>query len=338
MKKAALIVVLLGALLVWRAVHHSGLIGFELLCGWVYYIGRVLPKMVWRWDAIAVFGLSLLAFAALLHYLLSSLRPRQAEVSDETRSPWRLRWTLCIVAFTLLMFAGGIAMIGATHQATWLLTGEDRVFVGVMKPWNSGATSNLYLRNVAIGITISVDNFQSYPNTMPHRAGAVRHSWVTRILPYMGFSTDEFDYKRSFDDPVNAPLFRRVMPFLINPQLLTDQIQDREGFALSHYAGNSRIFEAAEPVKGGRVANRAAQTILLGEVNADFVPWGHPDSCRDPVVGINTRGGFGGPSAQGGAQFGMADGSVRFISATVDSEVLRALSTPDAEFQDPTAP
>jgi hypothetical protein len=39
--------------------------------------------------------------------------------------------------------------------------------------------------------------------------------------------------------------------------------------------------------------------------------------------------GFGGPRLAGGAYFSMADGSVRFVSERIETDVLRALSTPD---------
>lgn len=328
MKKAALIIVLFGAVLAWRVVHYSGQVGTELLSGWLVYVERVAQKITWRWDAVAVFLLSLLAFAVLLHYLLRSLRPQPIDAQEAAAPRWRWRWTISIVGVTLLMFAGGISMIGAAHQTTWLLTSEDRLFVGVMQPWGS-ATSEAKLRNTTTSVALYSDNFQSYPSTNPHHPGVARHSWVTKILPYMG-AYAEFDYKRPFNDPVNAPAFRRVVPLLINPELITDQIVDRDGFVLSHYAGNSRIFAASEPVHQDRVAKRAAQTILIGEVNADFAPWGDPDNCRNPAQGINTRGGFGGATSRGGAQFGMADGSVKFLADTIDPEVLRALSTPDA--------
>src|SRR5260221_14749236 len=71
-------------------------------------------------------------------------------------------------------------------------------------------------------------------------------------------------------------------------------------------------------------------TLLIGEVNANFRPWGDPANVRGPARGIN-RSPFasGGPPQSHGALFGMADGSVRFINERVSPEVLRALATPD---------
>ena len=76
--------------------------------------------------------------------------------------------------------------------------------------------------------------------------------------------------------------------------------------------------------------NGTANTLFIGEVSANFQPWGKPSNCRDPVRGINkSPHGFGGPPGSGGALFAMADGSVRFFSDRVSPAVLKALATPD---------
>ena len=59
-----------------------------------------------------------------------------------------------------------------------------------------------------------------------------------------------------------------------------------------------------------------------------FKPWGHPTNWRDPTVGLNTPDGFGGPRGNGGANFVMADASVRFVSDKISPDMLRALTTP----------
>jgi len=98
---------------------------------------------------------------------------------------------------------------------------------------------------------------------------------------------------------------------------------------LSHYAVNSRVMSAGKPVALGQVADGASNTILAGEVNRGFKPWGQPVNWRDPASGLN-RGvmTFGGLPGSGGARFVMADGSVRFINDQTDPAILRALASP----------
>jgi hypothetical protein len=76
--------------------------------------------------------------------------------------------------------------------------------------------------------------------------------------------------------------------------------------------------------------NGTGNTLLIGEVNANFEPWGKPGNCRDPLRGVNKSPyGFGGPLGSGGAYFANADGSVRFIGDNVSPDVLKALAIPD---------
>ena len=71
-------------------------------------------------------------------------------------------------------------------------------------------------------------------------------------------------------------------------------------------------------------------------MNAEFRPWGHPANWRDPSDGINkSPDGFGGPRGSGGAQFVMADGSVRFVSDAISPRVLQALGTPNGREEVP---
>ena len=89
------------------------------------------------------------------------------------------------------------------------------------------------------------------------------------------------------------------------------------------------MFTADKGMHHGAIKDGASNTILLGEVNADFSPWGRPGNIRDPAAGINRGPGtFGGPPNRRGAYFSMADGSARLIAEDVDPEVLKALSTP----------
>src|SRR5262249_6999261 len=128
----------------------------------------------------------------------------------------------------------------------------------------------------------------------------------------------------------NAPYFRCIIPGFINSQMRSAPLIDADGFGLSHYAANSRVMGPGKGMKVSDITDGAANTILIGEVNANFRPWGHPVNWRDPAKGINkSPDGFGGPRSSGGGLFAMADGSVRFIGEGVNSSVLRALATPN---------
>src|SRR5262249_53508159 len=152
--------------------------------------------------------------------------------------------------------------------------------------------------------------------------------WETHILPYTGFSARGLDMTLPWDHPKNAAYLRCVLPTYINSSMRGAPLADAEGFGLNHYSANSHVLAANQSLKLEEITDGTSNTLLLGEVNAAFSPWGRPLNVRDPARGINNPRGFGGPRQAGGAQFAMADGSVRFVSEKVSPAVLAPLATP----------
>ena len=105
-------------------------------------------------------------------------------------------------------------------------------------------------------------------------------------------------------------------------------LRDRRGFGLNHYAGNSQIFDRQEQFSIDSVRDGMANTLMVGEVNGRFVPWGQPQNSRDPAQGLGTAEGFGGVPGSHGVNFVMLDGSVQFVEDGIDPKVLEAMSTP----------
>ncbi len=158
------------------------------------------------------------------------------------------------------------------------------------------------------------------------------HSWETAILPYIYIQPEPgdrgIDMKVPWNHPTNAKYFKSIVAEFINLDFRTQELFDAEGYGLSHYAANSRVLRANKAARLEELPGGASNTILIGEVNHDFKPWGYPANWRNPAAGINQSGGFGGAPGSGGCQFIMADGSVRFINQDVDPAVLDALSGP----------
>jgi prepilin-type processing-associated H-X9-DG protein len=149
---------------------------------------------------------------------------------------------------------------------------------------------------------------------------------MTEILPDLGFILGAgFKPDLAWYDPRNSAYFKGVVPSFLNPEIR--ELRSREGYALSHYAGNLHVLgrnrQGIQPGLGD-----ASNTILAGEVVEGFKPWGDPTNLRDPGLGINkVHGGFGGPSGSG-AQVLFLDGSVRFLKDTTPRTVLRNLGDP----------
>jgi hypothetical protein len=324
------IAALLLALLVWWAVHPTGQIGASLLTGWIAFLVGVLPQVEIDGQGVAVCIAATLMLIGILHLLLRWLH---RETRGEAAAPrvWRLRWTAAIVGLLLLSFVAGTTMIGVVHQIGWLATSHEPMFQHRV----DHPTAQHNFRYLWIAIEGHEDGEGSLPSRRrndPRASSAddqpAPQSWVTGILPYVSISTSELDRRQEWNAPVNKPFFQGIVPMLINPELPADRIRNGEGYGLNHYAGNPHLLDADQRLHLNDIIDGAGQTILVGEVNSDFVPWGQPGNCRDPEIGINKPGGFGGAPGNGGAVFLMADGSTQFISVSTSPRVLRALATP----------
>jgi len=162
-----------------------------------------------------------------------------------------------------------------------------------------------------------------YDGTTPHR------SWSYSILPfvYQAPLFNNIDHHTPWNSPRNTPLHQVTIPEFLNPGNDFDGLQN--GFAVSHYAGNSHVFFENSSIKIRNFSDGTSNTILVGEVSDGFKAWGDPTNVRDPGDGI--AGGpnhFGGPFPKG-TQFLMGDGSVRTFGKETDIKILKALSTPN---------
>jgi prepilin-type processing-associated H-X9-DG protein len=292
-----------------------------LFFGWVPFLSRVLSQISPSRDIVAVSSAAVILFAAGVHWLgWTSYR------SSERK--WRLRWTFSIVTLVFLLFGAGTAMIGIVHQTGWLLSAEEPLTGTTLKPGYHSSSGNL--KEFGIGF----HDYAGFSGSLPPGGsflddGRAKHSWETYLLPYLNYAARDIDLNTPWNDAKNRDHFKSVLPEFINPDFRTADIVDADGYALSHYAANVRVLGPNRAVAFKDMANGTGHTILVGEVNANFKPWGDPVNWRDPAKGINSSpNGFGGPRSAHGANFLMADGSVRFFSEKTDPRVLKALSDP----------
>jgi prepilin-type processing-associated H-X9-DG protein len=298
-----------------------------LLLGWALFLLRVVPELKPDGPTVAVSAGAVLLFTIGLHWLAQWwLRYTQPEGQR-----WKLRWSLGITALLFLMFAAGTAMIGIVHQTGWVLASPEGMYHDEPK-FYAEYPSYQNLRELGLGLHNYNDTYQKLPAAGTFsNDGTALHGWEFETLIYLSVSTKGIDPKVPWNDPRNAEYFKSVIPNFINPALHGAPVYDGNGFALSHYSANSHIFRANQSLRFSDITDGTSNTIMFGEINANFPPWGRPMNVRDPATGINrSPNGFGGPRSQRGANFAMADGSVHFISENVGPNVMRALATPNA--------
>jgi hypothetical protein len=319
---ALLLLVLLFILRIWQDAHPSGEIGIDLVFGWVAFLWRVVPSVRIQWDGIAIFAGASIALIVILHSFLNWLTTATANPESTLKPRWRWKWTIAIAAGVLAIFVAGISVVGVTHQSYWLATSNEPLY-GLDLPLYFRGLSENNLKHQSLALHNSIATHNAFPS---HWGAGPRHSWVTQVLPFVSY-TDDIDRNLEWNDPKNAHNFRAVIPMLCNPGFRTPPFRDKNGFGLNHYAGNTHLFDRTDRFTFEQAAEGgAANTLLIGEVNAKFVPWGQPENSRDPQTGIGVPEGFGGAAGSEGARFAMLDGSVRVIGKDVDPKVLSALS------------
>jgi hypothetical protein len=309
-------------------------VGFNFLCGWALFLGRVLPQVRVDPGQVVTALVCAACLAGGLHLFLRWLHGQvkgPGEMGGAGRR-WAPRWTMAILGLVVLMFVAGIAAVGMTHQTSWLLTSPEPLVGGTStREMAARSQSANNLKQLGLAAANYESDHKYFPpgGTMDAQ-GKMGHGWQTLLLPYL---EEEPLYKRinlqvPWDHPDNAGPFHTVV---VTYQIQAARAEGRNaaGYALSHYAANAHVLGGDVPVTLAALSDQGtANTILAGEAAGNFKPWGHPANWRDPARGINrTPDGFGNPSRRG-AQFVFADGSVRSFRDDADPEFLRLLSLP----------
>ncbi|HID75632.1 MAG TPA: DUF1559 domain-containing protein, partial [Planctomycetaceae bacterium] len=150
-------------------------------------------------------------------------------------------------------------------------------------------------------------------------------SWRVHILPFVEQASlyEQFH----LDEPWDSPHNRTLIPLM--PSVYRSPGGTREPGKTNYLgvAGPKGVFPGSEPVGVREITDGTSHTIMLVEAgNASAVLWTKPgDFVPDPDNPIKGLVGV----RPGGFLAGFADGSVRFISQSVDAGVLEALFTKD---------
>ena len=318
------------AMLIVVASYATWEAAVAIVFGWASFIARVLPQVRVYWPTIIMGVTAFSLFTVGLHWFLAQFR--RAETPDGEALPrrWKFRWSAAIVAMVVVAFAAGISLVGIVHQVGWLANSQEPLVGETIDGWLADDPRNsMKFVNLGILNTADVNDGRCPPSATFSPDGEPLHSWETAILPYTTVMTRDIDKTQPWNAAVNQKYFKCVIPFFINTAFRAPALEDDEGYGLNHFSANRRLFTPEERVRFDEIKDGAANTIMMGEVNSDFSPWGRPNNVRDPAAGINRGPGtFGGPPNRGGAYFSMADGSVRLIAEDIDPAVLKALSTP----------
>ena len=148
------------------------------------------------------------------------------------------------------------------------------------------------------------------------------------ILPYLEQEAlyKEFRLNEAWDSPHNKQLIERMPGVYRNPSAKPSNSQ--ASYLVP--AGKGSIFEGKEGTAISSIVDGTSNTILVLEVNESAsVIWTKPDDLvydvNKPLVGL-------GSAHPGGFMAALADGSVRFIAATIDpANFVRLLMKADGQ-------
>lgn len=207
-------------------------------------------------------------------------------------------------------------------------------------------------------------NLEHLPDGVTDDVGPIRNEanaghhigWMTRILPYIEQqgAFERLDLTKSAYSVENAEVRRLQIPAYTcpsNPMMYGRN--DGNNVGTSHYAGcyndveapidddNTGIFFRNSSIRYAQITDGATNTIMLGETlgDKDALGWvtGTRATLRNTGVfedmnrkildleqGALEVGGFD-SYHQGGGNFGMADGSVVFLTHSIDATIFQYL-------------
>ena len=178
-----------------------------------------------------------------------------------------------------------------------------------------------------------------------------RLSWLVQVLPYVEQAAlyEQMDRAQGWKSAGNRNAVSAVIRTFVNPGIEGDPLAETEdgwAAAVTDYVGIAGVGEdgpllpVTSPKAGMFAYDRATRfqdvtdgtsnTLMMSEATGRRGAWasGGRATIRPLTTKpyINGPDGIGGPYP-GGANMGMADGSVRFVNQNIDPSVLEALST-----------
>ena len=295
---------------------------FHLCLGWVFFLIDIFPEISVNVSQ-CVFGLAVTVVAfALLTWFGKSITVGQS-------MQWKAQHSGFVLILLLTTFLIGLGATGVTHQIGWIIQSSEPLVGGTGRTYARRMSDYNNMRQVLLGVHNYASAYDTQINqTLISSNGEMLHGWQTSLLPFVEQQAlyAEINLLHTWNAPVNRqPLSQNVYVYqcpAVRPN------RDNGGLADSHYAANALLFSDPKVRRFDDITDGLSNTIYSGNSSGNYAPWGHPTNWRDPSQGINNSPvGFGSPF-RGGSHVAMSDGAVKFISETIDPELLRALSTP----------
>ncbi len=181
------------------------------------------------------------------------------------------------------------------------------------------------LKQIALAVQIYHDMYGCYPPNDYQSPTAV--SWRTMLLPFLeqGALYERYDKDQAWDSPANRLVADTQIPVFCCPSC------EASSPAVTHYVkvvGPGTMGEPGVTLSWARILDGSSNTIYCVEYPWSDISWAEPrDITFEELLEALDRVSKGKGGHPGGINVVFCDGSVRFISSTIDRQVLWALLT-----------
>lgn len=181
------------------------------------------------------------------------------------------------------------------------------------------------LKQIALAMHNYHDAHKSFPPPASHSPdGKPLLSWRVHILPFLDQTQlyQQFHLNEPWDSPHNRTLIEKMPPFYHSDGSKLKE-KGRTNYVVS--VGPQTVFSGRQGTPIKDITDGTSNTIMVVECDDPHAPvWTKPDDLPfDPMAPLRGLGGL----FPGGFNMAMCDGFVRFTSATIPAEQLRALFT-----------
>ncbi len=186
------------------------------------------------------------------------------------------------------------------------------------------AQSSNNLKQIGIALHQYHQDYGSFPPAVvTDEDGKPLFSGRVLLMPYLNQQAlyDQFDQTKSWNSPENQAWSRTVIPVFNDPSSVNAPAGQTDYLFVT---GKGTIFEAGKTTKIGEVTDGLSNTLAIVEVKDSKVSWAEP---RD--LNINQPMPLPAGNHPGGNNTLFADGSVRFISKSTGTTVIRTMATKD---------
>jgi hypothetical protein len=215
---------------------------------------------------------------------------------------------------------------GPLLPLSFMFLGLARSAPGPLLPMSSRGASTNNLKQIALAVLNYAEDAEAI-NTLPpafiadKASGKALLSWRVAVLPYIEQDAlyKEFLLDEPWDSPHNKPLIARMPATFRSPSGAAQPGKTR----YVTLRDKDSAFPGKEAVRFADITDGTSNTIMAVEADeAHAVIWTKPDDLefnpKKPATGLTGQPAHGFLAA-------CCDGSVHFISDTIDREVLRDL-------------